>query len=95
MKPFLFHFLCLSMFLGLNAGGTVLTEEQLIAAEQPSALVKFLEKEGKDPRPDLVAMLKSQRLAVRSKALDALEDMAGNDFGFDPWTDPDLSLIHI
>ena len=89
MKPFLFHFLCLSMFLGLNAGGTVLTEEQLIAAEQPSALVKFLEKEGKDPRPDLVAMLKSQRLAVRSKALDALEDMAGNDFGFDPWTDPD------
>ena len=41
MKPFLFHFLCLSMFLGLNAGGTVLTEEQLIAAEQPSALVKF------------------------------------------------------
>ena len=75
MKPFLFHFLCLSMFLGLNAGGAVLTEEQLIAAEQPSALVKSLEKEGKDPRPDLVAMLKSQRLAVRSKALDALEDM--------------------
>lgn len=89
MKPFLFHFLCLSMFLGLNAGGAVLTEEQLIAAEQPSALVKLLEKERKDPRPDLVAMLKSQRLAVRSKALDALEDMAGNDFGFDPWTDPD------
>ncbi|MCD8062234.1 MAG: hypothetical protein LUE13_07865 [Akkermansiaceae bacterium] len=87
MKPFLFHFLCL--FLGLNAGGAVLTEEQLIAAEQPSALVKSLEKEGKDPRPDLVAMLKSQRLAVRSRALDALEDMAGNNFGFDPWTDPD------
>ena len=25
----------------------------------------------------------------RDAALGALEDMAGNDFGFDPWTDPD------
>lgn len=89
MNPLLSHCLCLSLLLGMNAGGTVLTEDQLIEAEQPSALVKSLEKEGKDPRPDLVGMLKSQRLAVRCKALDALEDMTGEDFGFDPWTDPD------
>ncbi|MFR1320337.1 MAG: hypothetical protein ACLSCR_08690 [Akkermansia sp.] len=67
----------------LERRGAVLTEEQLIAADQPSALVKLLEKE-EGPASGPGGMLKSQRLAVRSKALDALEDMAGNDFGFDP-----------
>lgn len=89
MKFFLFHFLGLSAVLVLNAAPAALTEEQLMAAEQPSVLVQSQEKEGGNPRADLVAMLKSQRLAVRSRALDALEDMAGNDFGFDPWADPD------
>lgn len=89
MKFLPFHFLCLSAALGLNVSASALTEDELMEAQQPGRLVKSLEKEGKDPRPDLVAMLKSRHLAVRSRALDALEDMAGNDFGFDPWTDPD------
>ena len=37
------------------------------------------------PRKELVALLSAPRLAVRTGALDLLEEAAGDDFGFDPW----------
>ena len=40
--------------------------------------------------PALVRCLADRNIAVRSGALDLLEELAGNTFGFDPWLDRDL-----
>ena len=39
------------------------------------------------PRADLAAALTDPQLAVRLGALEALEQAAGDDFGFDPWAE--------
>lgn len=90
MKRLLFFLLFTAcLHAGHAANAPVLTAESLISARDPVRLGKDLKAAGKDPRADLVGLLKHKNLAVRSKALDMLEDMAGNDFGFDPWIDPD------
>ncbi|MAS95431.1 MAG: hypothetical protein CMO55_19705 [Verrucomicrobiales bacterium] len=37
------------------------------------------------PRAELVKLLSDSRLAVRLGAIELLEELAGSDFGFDPW----------
>lgn len=75
----------------LNTAQAVITEEQLMTTENSSQLIKaFHTVEANNAlRADLVSMLKSSKLAVRCRSLDLLEEMAGDDFGFDPWMDPD------
>ena len=41
------------------------------------------------PKSILVELLSDPRLAVRMGAVETLEEIAGDDFGFDPWLDPE------
>ncbi len=46
-----------------------------------------LQRQERWARPGLVALLRHPRLAVRTGALDVLEEWSGSDLGFDPWAD--------
>lgn len=43
------------------------------------------------PAKDLAALLQNRRLAVRLGALEILEELTGDSFGFDPWKAPNSS----
>ncbi len=48
-------------------------------------VMKGIAKMEPTPRQPLVALLQDSRLAVRLGALELLERLAGDDYGFDPW----------
>lgn len=64
--------------------------EKLSNSEQLwNEAVESWKKSGNWPKKDLVGLLKSYNLRTRCLAIDILEELAEDDFGFDPWQMPE------
>jgi cytochrome c biogenesis protein CcdA/HEAT repeat protein/glutaredoxin len=59
--------------------------ETLGHSDQRAAVLTLVKEQQPFPAAKLVALLTHAKLAVRLGALDLLEDIAGDTFGFDPW----------
>lgn len=85
--------LLISLFLPVSfaAEGSPSAQEAapLLTAEKLNILQEQAKQPETCPRTELVRFLGSPYLAVRCQALDLLEDMAGDDFGLDPWLEPE------
>ncbi|MBT9449146.1 hypothetical protein ICN84_03545 [Akkermansia glycaniphila] len=84
---FLLPFLCIPFAL---AAELALPDDasQLSTVDRQELLAAWRNNAAACPREALVAQLSSPSLKTRCAALDLLEDLTGNDFGFDPWLPP-------
>lgn len=84
---FLLPFLCIPFAL---AAELTLPDDaaQLSTVDRQELLETWRNNAATCPRETLVAQLSSPSLKTRCAALDLLEDLTGNDFGFDPWLPP-------
>lgn len=84
---FLLPFLCIPFAL---AAELALPDDasQLSTVDRQTLLETWRNNAATCPRTALIAQLSRPSLKTRCAALDLLEDLTGNDFGFDPWLPP-------